>query len=297
MKTMIKMKNIKNVYLSVITLLIAFIIIALGYRSLDVAGNYFILSNNEISTFSTSQEGSYVFYSQSDSEIVLFPWNYYEESVPPEKLYTNTDEEFNINNYLDLYSLYLNLEYYFYQMAPESVIQYLSDNNIYLYTEMNFNSIAADITGKSTNTSEMYFFYKKELTFNNDTYIMSFAFNEFSDIYSFQFKPVYPENTITKDVMTNGSNFLKLFLGEQETTSENLTEEYEDFTSADSSVGKVLENEIALQEKNETKYTTSNSSYQIIETEDELLLVSINDMTVYYFDPVQNKFTGFNFIE
>lgn len=300
MKLILKKLTSKDFHRSFITLILAFTIILFGYYTLDVAGSHFIISNNDISKYSSHSDDSYVFYSQSDSEIVLFPWNYYKSSTPLLSMVLNFSYQadssgyFYSNYYYSSDDLYQHIEYYFYQMAPNNLISYFSYNNLSLYDEMDFYSIDSNLNATIIDDT-IYYFYKKELSFNGDNYLLSFSFDSTSYIYSFQLRPIYPETTITKDVMENGSEFLKDFLNKQISSSESSDDA--DNNSKNNSTIDVFDNDMYLRVEASENSSTFNNSYQIIETDGELLLVSITDSLVYYFDPVQNNFTGFNFID
>ena len=265
----------KNIYFTFITFLYTYIIIFIGYNILDITGNYFFSDSNRISFSNTSDTNSYIFFAQTDNDIDLFPWNYYKESQPFSKILSSekNPEQLTLNYNLIL-TVYDSMEKTFNDIISPELSVYLHNNNETLYSIIEFDYIFNKLLTYTDTDGEQYFFYSENKSIQNETYNISFAFGENLKIYSFKFAKVHSDTTITTDVISNGYTFLNQLI-----TNDNVSQ----------SVPKIngLSFNITV---------NPSDSYQIIETNGEFLLISTRDMVAYYYDPVENKFTGFNHI-
>lgn len=176
-----------------ITVLIACLIIFIGYRFIDIVGDYFMITDTAITAHSNFLNDSYIFYSQSDSDITLYPWAYYDDSAPNyyeyvmnyDQLYT---DEFDLNNYIDANELYEQIRYSFYQSVPEIKPIILKAHSS-LYEIMDFDNIMYDLSVTTFN-NQLFFFYQKDLTIDDEVYNMSFAMNNRLELLSFQCRPL-----------------------------------------------------------------------------------------------------------
>lgn len=334
------MKKIKNFLYLISTLIMACLIISIGYRSLNIAGNYFIVSENDITTLSTGNDNSYAFYSQADSDITLFPWNYYEESRPLSDVYLNADvydeSDSDVYDILDSIIekdyLYENIRYYFYKTISSQSKEYINSIGSSLSELIKFDYIADYITVMSTSMND-YFFYKNNVTVDYITYELSFSFDLSGNFLSFQCRQIEPSLlSDSPEMMEYGTKYLSNFITQNEQSDlgtlltdieyhANILENYTLHLSGD--------NYIYLEEKNDKTSTQSiyiesdmlreneyydkiysydysyfdfsqfvnNSSYQIVETNNELLLILIDNNIVLHFEPSTRRFNGFNKID
>ena len=306
--------SVKNFRFTFITILCSFIIIFIGYHTLDIAGNYFLLNTDKISISNKTDNNSYIFYSQTDNDILIFPWNYYKESLPltEEDKIDDGDTKYSLNkNFIT--SLYTSINSLFYETISPDLSVYLYKNNSTLYDELNFDFIFDKLLTYTDSEGEQYFFYNENKTINDTTYNFSFAFDRNIKIYSFKCREVYSENTANVDTLTNGYTYLNHLINNGDISKElpSLCEKNSEVISYDEASALInpteatkenIEADIYINDyknENDTYSDTevdTNTSYQIIESNGEYLLISLNEMIVYYFDPVQNKFTGFNYI-
>lgn len=265
----------KNLYFTFITFLYSFIIIFIGYNTLDITGNFFFSDSNKISYSNTSDNNSYIFFSQTDNDITLFPWNYYKESLPLSKEFsvTKKTEQLPIN-YHQILTIYDSIEMSFNDIISPELSIYLHNNNDTLYSIVNFDYIFDKLLTYTDSDGQQYFFYSENKSIKNETYNISFSFGINLKLYSFKFKKIHSDSNITTDSISNGYTFLNKLIANN---------------NVQQSVPRIARLTLNV-------ITNPNGSYQIIESNGEFLLVSTRDMIVYYYDPVENKFTGFNHI-
>lgn len=313
------MKKFKNFFLFIITLMMTCVIIFIGYRSLAVAGNYFIMSDNEIKTYPMESDDSYVFYSQSNSEITLFPWNYYADSVSLDELYPNEDDSktaYLLTDADEFEYLYLQVRYYFYKTIPVSVKEGIISSGSSLYDLINFQDISEKLTAR-TISNITYYFYNEIIPINGADYRLSFSFNDLLSIYSFQCRQIVDEDMYSADNMRLGNEYLSNFINSNDQSNLNLIlldiiqddnylENYAiNYLDADNISLNLSEETMSNYKLEHSKDSyevyfhlpyqeISNSSYQIVETKDELLLVLADNNIILHFDTISRMFTGFN---
>lgn len=313
------MKKFKNFFLFIITLMMTCVIIFIGYRSLAVAGNYFIMSDNEIKTYPMESDDSYVFYSQSNSEITLFPWNYYADSVSLDELYPNEDDSktaYLLTDADEFEYLYLQVRYYFYKTIPVSVKEGIISSGSSLYDLINFQDISEKLTAR-TISNITYYFYNEIIPINGTDYRLSFSFNDLLSIYSFQCRQIVDEDMYSADNMRLGNEYLSNFINSNDQSNLNLIlldiiqddnylENYAiNYLDADNISLNLSEETMSNYKLEHSKDSyevyfhlpyqeISNSSYQIVETKDELLLVLADNNIILHFDTISRMFTGFN---
>lgn len=326
------MKRTKNFFLFLLTLLITGIIILIGYRFLSVAGNYFIMNDNQIKTYPLENNDSYVFYSQSDSDITLFPWNYAKTATPATELYSGTDEdgnvvesemakEFSSNEYL-----YERLRYYFYKTIPKSTKEMIVAADTSFYEIVDFSNIINFLSVKSASDT-VYFFYDNTISIYGTLYELSFSFNDTLDICSFQCRLAPDEENLSADNLNFGAECLGNFI--KYNNQYDLNYLVQDINSSNNSLLNYAliyidadniyinrnesKNEFYYYEAEDENYeynydydtkadshinnNVTNASYQIVKTNDELLLILVDSSIVLHFDPIQRQFTGFNYME
>lgn len=313
------MKKFKNFFLFTITLMMTCVIIFIGYRSLAVAGNYFIMSDNAIKTYPMESDDSYVFYSQSNSEITLFPWNYYADSVSLNELYSN-ENDFKTAYFLtdaeEFEYLYLQIRYYFYKTIPGSVKEGIISSDSSLHDLMDFQDISEKLTVR-TISNTTYYFYDEIIPINGVDYGLSFSFDDRLSIYSFQCRQIVDEDMYSADNMRLGNEYLSNFINSNDQANLNLilldiiqTDNYlenyainyldADNISLNLSEEAMYDYELEHSTNSAEVYfylpyqKVSNSSYQIVETKDELLLVLADNNIILHFDTISRMFTGFN---
>lgn len=314
------MKKYKSFFLFIITLMVTCTIIYVGYRALDVAGNYFIISDNKIKTYPIENGDFYVFYSQSDSELTLFPWNYYDSAISLKDSGSTTgDMSTRLTTplkYIDYDIMYSTLIFYFYKTIPDYVRTEILAADSSLAEIMGFpNGFISKLKAKTV-ANINYYFYDEILTINGVNYKLSFSFNDYFSLCSFQCRQIVDEGMYSRDNMRLGNEYLSNFIHYREQQYLNLL--LLDIFMYDSylenyAINYVDANNISLNfhgehEKlylfsvnsdyselfsDETKQIT-NSSYQIVETKDELLLILADNNIVLHFDPISRIFTGFN---
>lgn len=181
------------------TLLLSVMIITVGYRLLDIAGNHFINTDSNIEVYSSYENNSYIFYAQSDSDIALFPWDYYDSSNPNYYDYLSNysqlyRDELDLRDYMNVEKLYKKIEYSFYKSMPEA--KELIDTS--LYDIMKFNNIAYDLS-VSNEASGLYFFYTKTISFEveieDNTNSETTDNNEYEDTDTENFETEYLNDT------------------------------------------------------------------------------------------------------
>lgn len=315
------MKKFKNFFLFMLTLMMTCVIIFIGYRSLAVAGNYFIMSDSEIKTYPMESDDSYVFYSQSNSEITLFPWNYYADSVSLSELYSNEDTTktaYFLTDADEFEYLYLQIRYYFYKTIPVSVKEGIISSDSSLHDLMNFQDISEKLKAR-TISNITYYFYDEIIQINGVDYRLSFSFNDILSIYSFQCRQIVDEDMYSSDNMRLGNEYLSNFINSNGQTNlnlilldilqdgdylENYAINYLDADNISLNLSKEIIYNYEIEDSKDyyeayshiSYQNVSNSSYQIVETKDELLLVLADNNIVLHFDTISRMFTGFNYM-
>ncbi|MBQ3544387.1 MAG: hypothetical protein IJA34_05295 [Lachnospiraceae bacterium] len=265
----------KNLYFTFTTFLYSFIIIFIGYNILDITGNYFFLDSNKISFSNKSDNNSYIFFAQTNNDIALFPWNYYKESLPLSKEFSSEENPEQLSlNYNHILTIHDSIDKTFNDIVSPELSVYLHNNNDTLYSIVDFDYIFDKLLTYTDSDGEQYFFYSENKSIQNETYNISFSFGRNLKLYSFKFTKVHSDIDITTDAISNGYTFL-----DQLITNGNVGQAV---PRIDGLTFNIMKN--------------PSDSYQIIESNGEFLLVSTRDMVVYYYDPVENKFTGFNHI-
>lgn len=296
------MKIKKTILPLLITLSSTVLIISLGYNILAYAGASFLDANTEITPLSTDNSTTYVFYSQAEENVTLFPWGYYNEATPFKEYYR---ENTMISDILTINSIELimdQLSYYFYRMTPiqTTKIDY-EEFSLYhlLISELIEDNLKVQIVNYNT-----VFFYSKEISIGEQKYNLSFTFTDKCRILSFQIKTIY--STVVKDEDMNTS---KKLLSEQLNSSQNnpipfiyydilLQNGYYSY-SMDQDDYNMSERESLIGE--EYYHTYGNkyefNSYQLVDTDDEILIILTDNNVVLHFDPISNLITGFNLPE
>lgn len=320
--------KIKSLKLSIcITLLSTILIITIGYQVLAYAGASFLKNDNEITRLSTENSTTYVFYSQSEDEITLYPWTYDYDTTP---FFQYFGQDVYASDIFDIWKLYNSLTFYFYRMVPEDILIYLYKEDITLSQRMNYVDVEYDLTVKSVN-NELIFFYSKDLIINEQTLNLSFAFNQDCQILSFQIKPSSSAALSDEDV-NSGKQFLTDYINSAKSGSisfiyydiinqTGLCDSYslkntnDDFNSyimeeelESNSSEKNQELKLSLQENEQyTEYTDAytsiddalikNSSYQLVDTDNEFLIILLENNIVLHYDPTNSIISGFNLSE
>ena len=265
----------KSLYFTFITFLYSFIIIFIGYNILDITGNYFFLDSNKISFSNKSDNNSYIFFAQTDNDIALFPWNYYKESLPLSREFLNEESSAQLSlNYNFILTIYDSIDKTFNDIVSPELSAYIHSNNYTLYSIVDFDYILDKLSTYIDSDGQQYFFYTENKSIQNETYNISFSFGRNLKLYSFKFTKLHSDADITADTTSNSYTFLNQLITN----------------------GNVQQSVPKIDGLNFNIMANPSDSYQIIESNGEFLLVSTRDMVVYYYDPVDNKFTGFNHI-
>ncbi len=289
------MKNRTSKISLLITLLSTILIITIGYKALAFAGDFFLKNDAEISYLTTDNLTTYVFYSQSEDELNLFPWNYYYDVVT---FHSYIGKDVPASYFIDTWDLYHSLTYYFYRMVPEETALLLYKEDISLYERMDFSALENDLFVKIVN-NEPVFFYSKNLNLPDRTYSLRFTFSQ-SGLLSFEIKSV--SGTLPSDEqMSKAKEFLTDYINSDENNS--ITTIYSDIFSQKGIYDSYSLNnnnynkDLFDLEVNKYETITQNSSYQLIENDNEFLIVLLENNAVIHYDPVTSMITGFNFPE
>lgn len=340
------MKNNTHNYIKlniqlIITFLMAAAIILIGSQLLAIIGSYLVTSDTTVKTYSIDDNDYYMFYTQSDSDITLFPWNYYNpEGVNFydyfEELTADYDFDYNIDDYVNIDNLYDSIRYYFYQSVPHAR-QYVLEEDSSLYVIMDFDNIFKKIT-MAKDSSGIYYFYNEPVTINNQTYNISFALNSRFELLSFQCYNMLDSNAYTPEIISAGKKSITNFINGNNQVNLNLlitdlqnaagiltsyelhyisqTDEYtvdvaddiynyfydidiydnykEYYSNNISEKDYMILTDLELYDSAISEPVTY--SYQVVETENDIMIIVLDANIVIHFDPVMQVFTGFNMI-
>lgn len=209
------MKRTNNFFAFIKTIIIASLIITIGYKFLAMAGKYFVDDNRGITPLSAENNDSYVFYSQADSDITLFPWNYYDSSISYHNFYNNSfgngddgDDSYEntLSDFVDTTNLYNNLVYYFYKVIPTDQKNLILTTDSSLSELINFYYMEPNLRVDTTNST--LFYYNNNIDIGNYSYDLNFSFDYSGYLYSFQCQEIHNDEDYTNDIMTNGNTYL-----------------------------------------------------------------------------------------
>lgn len=312
------MKKYKHILPLISTVIIAVLIIYTGYNILARAGKYLVTDNNNIVTISSDKDDSYVFYSQTDNDIVLFPWNYSNNAVNFSDYY---DFSLKASDVIETTNLYEYLRYYFYRIIPDSQKNYIFDNGLSLSEIMDYDNLEEYIT-----INQGYYFYSHIITILNSSYYLNVSFNSNGYIYAFQCREIRPQTEYTTDIMARANSDLTSFLND---SSRNyigvlLKDIYELYGFLDNYVLNISQASYSslnfrddiYYDKNfsklevytydpesgtevgiydiDTSYMDNTNSYQLVKTQYEYLILMTNLNITIHYDPVSHTFNGFN---
>lgn len=317
------MSRNKHILPLISTVIIAFLIIYTGYRVLAKAGTYLTTDNNNIVSISPENGQSYVFYSQADNDIVLFPWNYSNNAVSFTKYYDSSIYASDIINTVNLYEY---LRYYFYRIIPEKYTNYIFSNDLSLAQIMDFDNLEKYIT-----FNQGYYFYSKMIDIYDSSFYLSTAFNSRGYIYTFQCREIRQQTEYSTDIMNKANSDLTEFLNDNSMNYLGylLKDIYELYgildnymlnTSYNSYSRLNFKEDIYYYEKNPGKseiFTSSqltddysdesskypdisystNNSYQLVKAQYEYLVIMTDLNIIVHYDPVSHIFNGFNIIQ
>lgn len=285
-----------------ITLLSTILIITIGYKALAFAGEFFLRNDTEIRYLATDNLTTYVFYSQSEDELKLYPWNYYYDTV---SFQDYIGKDIPASYFIDTWELYNSITYYFYRMIPEKTASLLYEEDIALYDRINFSDLAKDLFVKIVN-NESVFYYSKDLNLPDRTYNLRFTFSQ-SGLLSFEIKPL-SDTLLTEEQMDRSKQFLTEYINSDESNSiaiiysDIFTQRglYDSYSLINSAYSKDKYDSESNEKENiidENESITKNSSYQLIENDNEFLIILLENNSVIHYDPVTSMITGFNFPE
>lgn len=319
------MTRSKNILAFLKTIILASLIIVIGYKILAFAGNYFIYDKSKVSTLSSESKDSYVFYSQSDSDITLFPWNYSANSITFNKYYEE-DGAILFSDIIDTDMLYNSIRYYFYKMIPASQKDHIFQSEGSLSNLINYDNIKQNI---SVSTAEFdCFFYKGVITIGSFSYNLNFSFSSGGYIYSFQCQEIHSDEDYTNDIMTYANTCLSNLIYSDTSNDissiesdilylsgslENYTLNITDFSDITLNFSQDWYDKYYSEEKYEdegmsdntyNKYRQSNNEinsennlYQIIKAQNEYLIILSDSNIILHYDPLLRVFNGFNLLK
>lgn len=213
-----KLKN--SIFSFVKTIIFASVIIIAGYTILAKASRYIIRYDNKITSVAIEKNDSYVFYSQTDSDVTLFPWNYANNSVDTmtysDFYMSNVDAftyDITLSSIVDTGNLYDYLRYFFYRTIPPDLRKYMAANDISLSTVMDFTNLGNYVTVYSG--SNTYFFYKGRINIDKHSFDLDFSFDASGFLYSFQCQRINSSDKYTDKVMKNGNKILSNLVSER----------------------------------------------------------------------------------
>lgn len=321
----------------VITLFMTVLIISIGYKVLAFAGASFLDKENGIEHLPTGNSTSYVFYSQSEDNITLYPWTYYNDAVPIQNYFGHDSYIIDTINQ----KLYGTLTYYFYRMISKDLWDFLYNDvdNMYirLAERIKFDNVEDDLKIIILPNNEFIYCYSKDFPIDDETYNLSVSFKlmfdyekqeDYIHVISFQTKQITDE-TPSKEYINNSKEYLSNYINTNPysidemcvdiinrgavyafyslTDNNESTESSLNITESESIT--ITEAEInALNEKFKNSTDSSNydyeekilhgkTSYQLVYTNNEFLIICLENNLVLHYDPDIYAITGFNLLE
>lgn len=312
------MKNRKPIFSLIVTIFIAVLIILTGYNFLASAVKYLSSDTNEIVSVNDGNKESYVFYTNTDNDISLFPWNYSENAIKFSDYYAS---DVKASDIIDTINLYDCLRYYFYRIIPASQKEYIFSGDLSLATLMDFDNLEQYLT-----IYDDYYFFSQIIDIKNQSYYLNVSFNNNGYIYAFQCREIHANSDYSSDVMDSGNSDLTEFLNSNsgkyiDTVLEDISHlagilsNYK-INTADNSASRLnyldentelkIYDEIIEKEKLEGSSendinsdisfsnNSSKTSYQIIKTQYEFLVVISDADIILHYDPIAHTINGFN---
>lgn len=309
------MKLLKKISISfILTIIIGAAILLTGNQLLAKAGLSFINNNDHLSMISTESNNSYVFYSQLNDDLTLYPWIYYSDAVPCNEYYGDSLSLLNMNEAINLYNA---IRYYFYKMIPQEQKDYINSVDSSLRDIMDYEHMEPYTKIKVVN-NKVIIFFERDIQVNNSTFHLAFAYRDTGAILSFQCKKLSAPDNYTADIMKNGKKYLNQFIDNSSPsylnymifdmfTMSDLFQNYSLKITNDKSVDINLKTDTSkltsaynAYEKDEffkNYYFSSYGTYQLVETKDELMVVLLDSNIVVHFDPINRIINGFNISE
>ncbi len=302
------MKN-KNAVSLFITMLCAVMILAVGYMGIVKGGKILLNSREEPEKAEFVNTSSNVFYEKIDEDIQLFPWNYYDKSIPEEN-----DPEGYFSD-IDLWeATFREILSYNCGVLREDINEVYAQKGI-MYR---LTVYEADM--------ELIFFYQDTLEVRGKKFQVKLAFNPWNILHfsCIEYREgdvrESPEWEEGKGVLTRMLARYSDIIGEQFINMRELYDEvpsikwdrsyamvYEDNRSTMNSMlprtsGEKAEEVEEVESQSSTEEVVikkwGNYSYQVIELNDMILLLIQGDITVgYLYDPIERTFCGYNYFE
>lgn len=306
-----KLKPNKNITSFMLTVAISSGILLGGNQLLVKAGLSFTHDTDHLTQISTDSNISYVFYSQLNDDLTLYPWIYYSDAVPFTEFHGTdlTEQEYN-----DSINLYESIRYLFYKMIPDEQKKYITSIDSSLKEIMDYDHMEQFTKVKLVNNRIIYFF-EKDIAVGDCSYHLAFAYRETGSILSFQCKKAESSDSYTPNIMRNGKSNLNQFLEDPSSSYLNYML-YDMFAMQDLFTNyslklsnqkdidmnmkkeySKLENssiDAAIKDNSDIFYFSPYQTYQLVETKDELMIILLDSNIVVHYDPVNNLFNGFN---
>lgn len=321
----------------IVTVLSVILIINAGYRLLAYAGKKCSIINETALPVSNQSSDTYIFFSETNDDISLYPWNRFAEAEPYAKLYGIAD----VYKIFAFDKMYDSILYYLYKTLPEDIMAYITTNNVSLWKCLGFDMMENHLKVTSDNLFATYLFYTNSFHIKKQYFTLKCAFDTNCDILSFQLihdEARQAQDSIQDiDILDTSKNYLSNYLNDSERnqipgilydilSNENLYSNYT-LNNTLNPVKQPQTNEeptTALQDPNETasegkdtimeydgqyieKYedeleflkevlTTIQKevSYQIVSTDDEILIILIEYDMVLHYDPYSDMIVGFH---
>ncbi len=332
------MKNKSSKLSIVITLFLTVLIIGIGYKALAYAGASFLDNENGIERLPTGNSASYVFYSQSEDDITLFPWTYYNDAV--------SSQAYDINNYvIDIVSdnLYGNFIYYFYRMISKDLYYFLHNDKDNMYISLaeriKYEEITKDLKIVTLPNNDLVYYYSKDFLITDQTYNLNISFKinfDYSEqefyvqVLSFQTKHI-TNTTPSKEYINASKEYLSNYINSNSDSIDNMCYDFinkrnaydfyslldnESYGSTEDTLNIKESTDITDAERNalnekyknstnyddynygsEEKILQGNTSYQLVYTNNEFLIICLENNIVLHYDPTIYTITGFNLLE
>lgn len=305
-----RLRQIRNM---LILLFVASCVIFVASTIVEKIGEVVLGKSTGIEQLASGNEGRYIFYSQAEDSVELYPWNYYEDSRMFQQEY---GKEIYASDMFDIDELYSNITYYFYKMLPEQVRIEVYNEDKSLSQRMDYNHIEEKLFVKFVNGNPIYF-YEDAIDILGEMYIFKFSFDKTARLLSFELyakEMVWNEELqIYEEVADQDFEYEKNQLTTYFNESDNIrwfeiyydiyymaneTIDYSfDPSRLEYTFEEIEEDSYAIADKeyvSEIVGGIQSTSYQIVEAKNELLIIFLDNNFVLHYNPVTKMIQGFH---